>query len=99
MTDALQCEHVEPDAHVGPPLDACADCLAVDGTWVHLRQCLTCGHTSCCAQSRNRHATAHFRQTGHPMIRSVAPDEPWQWCYLDDRLYLPGDTPQEGDPS
>jgi hypothetical protein len=33
------------------------------------------------------------------MIRSVAPDEPWQWCYADDRLYLPGDTAQEGDPS
>ena len=23
------------------------------------------------------------------MIRSAQPDEPWQWCYVDDRLYLP----------
>jgi hypothetical protein len=29
------------------------------------------------------------------MIRSVAPDEPWQWCYEDDRLYLPGDLAQD----
>lgn len=29
------------------------------------------------------------------MIRSVAPDEPWQWCYEDDRLYLPADLAQE----
>ena len=24
------------------------------------------------------------------MIRSAQPDEDWQWCYVDDRLYLPG---------
>jgi hypothetical protein len=30
------------------------------------------------------------------MIRSVVPDEPWLWCYQDDRLYRP-DDPQDGD--
>ena len=63
---------------VRPPLDVCAACLEVGGTWVHLRQCLDCGRTSCCDLSPNRHATAHFRETGHPMIRSVAPDDPAQ---------------------
>ena len=91
------CEHFEPVIRVNPPLDACSDCLEIGGSWVHLRQCLACGRTSCCNQSPNRHATAHFRETGHPMIRSVPPDESWQWCYEDDRLYLPDDPAQEGD--
>ena len=93
-----QCDHYEPEVRVGPPQDGCVDCLVIGGTWVHLRQCLACGHTSCCNQSPNRHAAAHFGETGHPMIRSVAPDVPWQWCYDDDRLYLPDDPAQEGDP-
>ena len=91
-----RCAHYEPVVRVGPPQGGCADCLEIGGTWVHLRQCLACGRTTCCNQSPNRHATAHFRDTGHPMIRSVAPDEPWQWCYPDDRLYLPDDPIQEG---
>jgi len=33
------------------------------------------------------------------MIRSVAPDEQWQWCYVDDRLYLPDDPAPGGDRS
>ena len=32
------------------------------------------------------------------MIRSVAPDEAWQWCYEDDRLYLPDDRPRKATP-
>ena len=84
------CEHFEPDTQVDAPLDACPACVEVGASWVHLRQCLTCGRTSCCNQSPNRHATAHFNETGHPMIRTAEPDEDWRWCYPDDRLYLPG---------
>jgi hypothetical protein len=40
--------------------------------------------------SPNRHATAHFRETGHPMIRSAQPGEDWRWCYPDDRIHFPG---------
>jgi hypothetical protein len=29
----------------------------------------------------NRHATAHWRETGHPIIRSFEPDEEWFWDY------------------
>ena len=29
------------------------------------------------------------------MIRTAEPDEDWRWCYLDDRLYLPGPTGDE----
>ncbi len=82
-----------PLLHVDAPLDACSACLEIGGTWVHLRQCLDCGRTSCCNQSPNRHASAHFAETGHPMIRSVEPGEAWQWCYVDDRLYQEGEQP------
>ena len=83
-------EHFEPDLRVDPPVQACASCVESGGTWVHLRQCLTCGRSGCCDLSPNRHATAHYRETGHPMIRSIEPGEDWQWCYPDDRLYERG---------
>jgi uncharacterized UBP type Zn finger protein len=81
------CEHYDPETRVEPSTLACADCVEIGGSWVHLRQCLTCGRTGCCDQSPNRHATAHFHETGHPMIRSVEPGEGWRWCYADDRFY------------
>jgi uncharacterized UBP type Zn finger protein len=84
------CEHFEPDPRVGPPLRVCSMCVGTGGSWVHLRQCLTCGLTGCCDLSPNGHATAHFRETGHPMVRTAEPGEAWQWCYVDDRFYRPG---------
>ncbi len=84
------CEHIQAGARVGPPLAGCASCLESGGTWVHLRQCLTCGRTGCCDQSPNRHATAHHHETGHPVIRSAEPGEGWWWCYVHDILYEPG---------
>jgi CPA1 family monovalent cation:H+ antiporter len=86
------CEHLEPELHVGPPLDVCSVCVEIGATWVHLRQCLDCGRTLCCDASPNRHATAHFHETGHPTVRSVEPGETWRWCYLDDRYYQPRDA-------
>jgi uncharacterized UBP type Zn finger protein len=52
-------------------------------TWVHLRMCLVCGHVGCCDNSKNKHATRHFHETGHPVIRSAEPGETWGWCYVD----------------
>ncbi len=83
------CEHLKADGRVGPPLAVCSSCIETGGTWVHLRQCLTCGRTGCCDQSPSRHATAHFHETGHPVIRSAEPGEAWWWCYPDDILYEP----------
>lgn len=62
----------------------CREC-ADDGTstWAHLRMCLTCGHVGCCDSSPQRHATAHFEGTGHPVMRSIEPGESWRWCYVD----------------
>ena len=46
--------------------------------WVHLRLCLTCGHVGCCDSSPRRHATAHYEETGHPVIKSFQPGENWK---------------------
>ncbi len=64
----------------------CEECLR-DGTeWVHLRLCLTCGHVGCCDSSVHKHAAAHFRETGHLVMRSFEIGEAWRWCYVDDLL-------------
>ena len=95
LPEAAPCSHRGAEIVVGPPLDVCTACVETGATWVHLRQCLACGRTSCCNQSPNKHATAHFRATGHAMIRSAEPGEDWQWCYEDDRLYVLGPTGEE----
>lgn len=87
VAHAEPCEHLEnaPDA-VTPQSepDACPDCVAMnERSWVHLRMCLTCGHIGCCDSSPNRHATAHYHSTDHPVIRSVELGESWRWCYPD----------------
>ena len=51
---------------------------------MHLRICLVCGQVGCCDDSPNRHATAHVRETGHPVIASFEPGEPWGYCYTHD---------------
>lgn len=61
----------------------CLDCVAADQDPVELRMCLSCGHIACCDSSPGRHAAMHFRQTGHPVMRSIEPGEHWRWCYID----------------
>jgi uncharacterized UBP type Zn finger protein len=75
---------VEPSSTVG-----CEDCLREGSRWVHLRQCLVCGHVGCCDSSPRRHATAHFLATEHPLVRSFEPDEEWGWCYADELVLVP----------
>lgn len=65
-------------------VDGCAECLETGSPWCHLRICLECGHVGCCDDSPNRHATAHARSAGHPIIRSIQPGEDWSWCYEDE---------------
>ena len=31
-----------------------------------------------------RHATAHARASGHPVVTSAEPGEHWRWCYVDE---------------
>jgi uncharacterized UBP type Zn finger protein len=46
--------------------------------------CQACGHIGCCDNSEGKHATGHFKETGHPIIRSAEPGEDWSWCYEDE---------------
>jgi len=86
------CEHVGAGREVAAPrADGCEDCLAAGGHWVHLRLCVVCGHVGCCDSSPNRHASGHFRATGHPLIQSYEPGEDWWWCYVDEVAFqVPG---------
>ncbi|MGH7790409.1 MAG: UBP-type zinc finger domain-containing protein, partial [Candidatus Binatia bacterium] len=79
------CEHLAQITDAPRRSQGCAACERIGGHWIHLRQCLTCGHVGCCDASRHQHATAHFRATGHPIAGSLAPGEDWRWCYLDER--------------
>lgn len=72
-----------------PADPGCEECLRTGDTWVHLRQCLTCGHVGCCDSSKNRHATKHHHATGHPLMRSLEPGETWGWCYVDEQGFDP----------
>ncbi|MFI6285399.1 UBP-type zinc finger domain-containing protein [Streptomyces sp. NPDC051018] len=64
----------------------CPKCLATGTDPVHLRLCLVCGHVGCCDSSPLRHASAHFAETGHPVMRSFEPGENWRWCFVDGSL-------------
>jgi CPA1 family monovalent cation:H+ antiporter len=33
-----------------------------------------------------KHASAHFHQTTHAVVRSVEPGEAWRWCFVDELL-------------
>jgi len=74
-------EPVEPSTTLG-----CEDCLESGGQWVHLRLCMQCGHAGCCDSSPNKHATAHFRESEHPVVQSLEPGEHWAFCYADDEI-------------
>jgi Zn-finger in ubiquitin-hydrolases and other protein len=91
------CRHLRFVKDVTPSARGCEECLRTGDPWVHLRICRFCGHVSCCDQSLNRHATAHFHSTGHPIIEGYDPPEGWGWCYVDQSvLDLPDQTPQLG---
>jgi CPA1 family monovalent cation:H+ antiporter len=64
----------------------CQDCVREHTQPVHLRICLTCANVGCCDSSPGLHAKRHFRETGHPVMRSFEPGEGWRWCYLDERI-------------
>ncbi|MFN2106049.1 MAG: UBP-type zinc finger domain-containing protein, partial [Candidatus Promineifilaceae bacterium] len=36
-----------------------------------------------------KHASKHFAETGHPIIRSFEPGESWMWCYEDELFIVP----------
>jgi uncharacterized UBP type Zn finger protein len=82
-----QCTHLGWIKEVAPSGNGCVECLQTGGVWVHLRMCMTCGHIGCCDNSPGRHATKHYKATGHPIIRSFEPGEDWFWCYPDQLMF------------
>ena len=82
------CTHVGQVGDVRPRSQGCEECLKLGDDWVNLRMCLSCGKVGCCDSSKNKHATAHFQASGHPVMRSIEPGESWKWCYVD-RMTIP----------
>lgn len=80
-----QCAHLDHIHAVKPRTpEGCEECLKLGGSWVHLRECLECGHIGCCDDSKNKHASKHFHATKHPIIKSFQPGETWKWCFVDE---------------
>ena len=82
---SVGCEHVKAARELPVPrTDGCEECLKGKQKWVHLRLCLICGHVGCCDSSEHKHASRHFRETVHPVMKSIEPGEDWAWCYVDE---------------
>jgi uncharacterized UBP type Zn finger protein len=84
----MPCTHLDHVLITELPAEVpgCEDCLKTGEPWLHLRICLECGKVGCCDDSPNRHATAHAKPSGHPIIRSIEPGEEWSWCYIDEEM-------------
>jgi monovalent cation/hydrogen antiporter len=80
------CEHLQGLTKADFPAPrtpgVCEDCLKEGTHWVALRECQVCGHVGCCDSSPGKHATRHFTETNHPVMRSASPGDDWTWCYL-----------------
>ncbi|MEU8681610.1 UBP-type zinc finger domain-containing protein [Streptomyces sp. NPDC048611] len=83
-----ECTHVAelPRPEPAPLSVTCLECLAAGSHPVQLRLCLACGHVGCCDSSPFRHATRHFEETGHPVMRTFEPGGSWRWCFTDQKL-------------
>ncbi|GAA1034673.1 UBP-type zinc finger domain-containing protein [Virgisporangium ochraceum] len=86
----MTCAHLAAtplDAKPVPEVRECVDCVALGHRdWVHLRLCLECGHVGCCDSSPGRHASAHYKEIKHPVVRSIEPNERWRWCFVDEEV-------------
>lgn len=80
------CSHLNQVTVTETKEKTCPECVELGDRWFHLRMCLVCGHVGCCDQSKNKHATGHFKETQHPLIRSIQPGENWVWCYEDEEM-------------
>ncbi|HLT97794.1 MAG TPA: cation:proton antiporter [Acidimicrobiia bacterium] len=83
-TTTTSCAHLDLIQATVSDLDVCPQCVELGDSWVELRTCLTCGQVGCCDDSPNTHATAHFEETGHPLIESNTAG--WRYCYIDQTL-------------
>ena len=77
------CSHLDQVKFTDTRKHGCEECVKMGDSWVHLRLCMECGHVGCCDSSKNKHATKHYQQVQHPLVRSIEPGENWIWCYVD----------------
>ena len=89
---ALACSHLDQIQVTQLPaqIAGCAECLKIDGRWLHLRMCMTCGKIGCCDSSPNRHARAHAASADHPIVRSAEKGEDWSYCFVEDVAFVVG---------
>ena len=84
----MNCPHLAalgPDDPEPVSKDGCVGCQAEGrADWVHLRLCLDCGYVGCCDSSPRRHASLHFADVRHPVMRSFESGERWRWCFVDE---------------
>jgi hypothetical protein len=80
---------LEIDRSVPPSGTGCQECLAGadPGWWLHLRRCAACGHVGCCDTSPAQHASAHFTETGHPVLQSFEPGEDWFYDFRTEAFF------------
>jgi CPA2 family monovalent cation:H+ antiporter-2 len=85
-TISTACTHLDRINITETDEDECEECVELGDTWVQLRMCLSCGQVACCDDSKNKHATAHYEDSRHPLIRSLQEGDGWQYCYEDQTL-------------
>ncbi|MEO8881722.1 MAG: UBP-type zinc finger domain-containing protein [Gemmatimonadaceae bacterium] len=91
---ADSCSHLDRVRDVAPKTPkGCEECLKLGMQWVHLRLCQECGRVGCCDSSQGTHATKHFHQSKHAIMRSFQPGEDWSWCYVDELFMEPAAEP------
>jgi uncharacterized UBP type Zn finger protein len=66
---AQECTHLDRIMVTSTDKDYCEECVKIG---------------SPCDSSPNKHASKHFRNNGHPLVRSIEPGETWVWCYADE---------------
>ncbi len=67
--NGLTLENLIPKANY--PVFRCEECIRINGRWVHLRICQTCGKMLCCDSSEHQHSRRHYEETGHTVISSA----------------------------
>jgi uncharacterized UBP type Zn finger protein len=83
------CTHLDQVELLELPAEiaGCEECLKTGDRWVHLRMCQVCGKIGCCDSSPNRHASKHYAETTHPIMRSAQPGEDWSFCFEDELTF------------
>jgi len=82
----MECSHLDQIQEVKSRTEGCEECEKTGDKWVELRMCLTCGHVGCCDSSKNKHATKHFQETNHALMKSFEKGQDWKWCYVDEGM-------------